>query len=121
MRPLAVHHVSLNVTDVDEAVAFYTEVLGGSVRSDRPELGIGGAWLDLGATQVHLIEAPVPPSLGQHLALHLEQLDAAVAELRERGLEVADPMVVGTDRQTFVEDPSGNLVELHEVGAVAAG
>ena len=45
MQPLAVHHVSVNVTDVDAALAFYTDVLGGTVRGDRPDFGISGAWI----------------------------------------------------------------------------
>jgi len=43
MQPLAVHHVSINVPDVDAAVSFYTDVLGGTLRGDRPDFGFGGA------------------------------------------------------------------------------
>jgi catechol 2,3-dioxygenase-like lactoylglutathione lyase family enzyme len=32
-------------------------------------------------------------------------------------LEVDDAVQVGADLQTFVRDPDGNLVELHQVGA----
>ena len=39
-----------------------------------------------------------------------------VDELRSKGIEVADPVTVGTNRQTFIDDPAGNAVELHEVG-----
>lgn len=116
MKPLALHHVSVNVVDADESIAFYTEVLGGTVRHDRPDFGFGGAWIDLGGSQLHLIESDVPPSLGQHFAILVEDLDGAVAELRDGGLEVGDPYVVGPDRQTFVNDPSGNTIELHALG-----
>ena len=114
MQPLAVHHVSINVPDVDAATAFYTEVLGGSVRDDRPDFGFGGAWIDLGASQLHLLEAASPPVLGQHFAVQVADLDAAVAELRDAGIEVGDPSPVGPGRQTFVADPAGNTVELYE-------
>jgi glyoxylase I family protein len=117
MEPLAVHHVAVNVADVDAGVAFYTGVLGGTLRQDRPDLGFAGAWIDLGAQQVHLLEAPVPPNLGQHFAVRVADLDATVDELRAKGLEVGDPVTVGTNRQTFIADPAGNTVELHEVGA----
>jgi catechol 2,3-dioxygenase-like lactoylglutathione lyase family enzyme len=115
MEPLAIHHVSINVDDVEAAVAFYTEVLGATLRSDRPAFGFGGAWLDLGPQQVHLIEAPVPPHLGQHFAIRVGDLDAAVEELRAKGVDVGDPSPVGTGRQAFVDDPAGNTIELHEV------
>ena len=114
MRPLAVHHVSINVADVEAALRFYTDVLGLEQRSDRPDFGFGGAWLDAGGQQVHLIEAPPPAGLGQHFALLVADLDATVAELRQRGVEVSDPQPVGSSRQSFVSDPSGNLVELHQ-------
>jgi glyoxylase I family protein len=116
VRASGVHHVSINVSDVDEAVRFYTEVLGLTVRGDRPDFGFGGAWLDVGGQQVHLIESPVPQELGQHFAVLVDDLDAAVADLRADGVEVSDPSPVGTSRQSFVTDPSGNLVELHQPG-----
>jgi glyoxylase I family protein len=108
--------VSVNVPDVAAGVAFYTGVLGGTLRTDRPDLGIGGAWIDLGAQQVHLVEAPVPRNLGQHFAIRVGDLDAVVGELRSKGIEVAEPDAVGGNRQTFINDPAGNAVELHQVG-----
>jgi catechol 2,3-dioxygenase-like lactoylglutathione lyase family enzyme len=116
MRPLAVHHVSINVEDVEAALSFYTGVLGLQPRTDRPDFGFGGAWLDAGGQQVHLIEGTPPPGLGQHFALLVEDLDGAVAELRGRGVEVSDPRPVGSSRQAFVTDPSGNSIELHQAG-----
>ena len=116
MELLALHHVSVNVDDVDEAIAFYTEVLGGTVRNDRPDFGLGWALINLGSGQVHLIQAPIPPNMGQHFAVRVEDLDAAVEELRSKGLTVTDPADVGPNRQTFVNDPAGNTVELHQVG-----
>ena len=116
MRPLAVHHVSINVSDVEAAVRFYCDTLGLQRRADRPDFSFGGAWLDAGAQQVHLIEGPTPPGLGQHFALLVGNLDATVAELRGQGVEVSDPKPVGTSRQAFVSDPSGNRIELHQAG-----
>lgn len=117
MEPLAVHHVSINVADVDAALEFYVGKLGFGLRTDRPDFSFGGAWLDCGGQQLHLIEAGAPPALGQHFAVQVADLDAAVAELRAAGLDIRDPSPVGTGRQTFVEDPSGNTVELHQPGS----
>ena len=116
MRPIALHHVSINVEDVDAALSFYTDVLGLQVRSDRPDFGFGGAWLDAGGQQVHLIEGKAPHAVGQHFALLVDDLDGVVAELRQRGVDASDPSPVGSSRQAFVTDPSGNLVELHQAG-----
>src|SRR2546421_9194591 len=105
MQPYALHHVSINVSDVDAARDFYPRVLGLTQRTDRPDFSFGGAWLDAGGQQIHLIEADVPPSLGQHFALAVTDLDAAVADLRGLGVPVTDPVKVGTGRQSFLEDP----------------
>ena len=116
MEPLGVHHVSVNVTDVAASVAFYTEVLGATVRPDRPDFGFGGAWLDVGDQQIHLIEAPAPPSMGQHFAVRVADFAAAVADVRAHGVAVSDPSPVATSLQAFLSDPSGNQIELHQVG-----
>ena len=114
MRPAGLHHVSINVDDVPVARDFYTRILGLTERADRPAFSFDGAWLDAGSQQVHLIEAAVPPSLGQHFALHVKDLDAAVAELRGLGVDVTDPVPVGAGRQSFLADPAGNRIELQE-------
>jgi glyoxylase I family protein len=116
MRPAGLHHVSINVDDVPAARDFYTRVLGLTERADRPDFSFDGAWLDAGNQQVHLIEADVPPSMGQHFALAVTDLDAAVAELRGLGVDVTDPVPVGRGRQAFVTDPAGNRIELQEPG-----
>jgi len=113
---LGLHHVSINVDDIDAALAFYAERLGLQRRIDRPDFGFGGAWLDAGGQQIHLIEGSVPDDRGQHLALAVADLATAVRELRHAGVDVTDPSPVGTGRQAFLHDPSGNLVELHQPG-----
>jgi len=118
MRPAGLHHVSINVDDVPAARDFYTRVLGLTERADRPDFSFDGAWLDAGNQQVHLIEADVPPSMGQHFALAVTDLDAAVAELRGLGVDVTDPVPVGLGRQAFVADPAGNRIELQEPPAI---
>jgi len=114
MKALGVHHVSINVSDVEQALRFYVDVLGFVLRTDRPSFPFGGAWLDVGGQQLHLIERAPPPSSGQHFAVLVSDLDGVVAELRARGTEVSAPSPIGQGRQAFLKDPSGNLVELHE-------
>ncbi len=56
----------------------------------------------------------MPSDKGQHLALHVGDLDATISELRAEGLTVSDAFPVGTGRQAFLHDPFGNLIELHQ-------
>ena len=74
--------------DVDEALDFYVGSLGMTVRADRPDFGFGGAWLDVGDQQVHLIERQPPQAEGQHFAIRVAALDDVVAGLRAVGVEV---------------------------------
>jgi glyoxylase I family protein len=114
VRPRGIHHVSVNVADVQAAARFYVDVLGFELRDDRPaDLGVEGAWLDAGEQQLHLIAGATPAAAGQHFAVLVDDLDAAVAEARSFGIEVTDPSPVGSGRQAFLADPSGNTVELH--------
>lgn len=114
------HHVSINVSDVGAARRFYTDVLGLTERTDRPDFGFGGAWLDAGGQQLHLIESRSTPAPGQHFALQVDDLAAVVEELRGNGVKVSDPHPVGRSLQAFLDDPSGNSVELHQVNAAAS-
>lgn len=114
MQPLGVHHASIMVADAAVAIDFYVNALGMVQRNDRPNFSFGGAWLDFGEGQLHLIEGAVPTHCGQHFAIRVADIDAAVAELRAKGIEVSDPKPVATSRQAFLQDPSGNLVELHQ-------
>jgi catechol 2,3-dioxygenase-like lactoylglutathione lyase family enzyme len=116
VKPNGVDHVALNVPDVPAAVEFYTNVLGLTQNFDRPDFGFAGAWLDAGAQQVHLIELPAPPNMGQHFALLYDDIYVVVDYLRGLGLEVTDPVINGAKRhQAFVSDPWGNGIELHQL------
>ncbi len=111
-----IHHVSINVSDTSRALGFYEGILGMAVLP-RPDFPFGGAWLDAGnGRQIHLIEADVPPSLGQHVAFRVDDVDVTVAQLRAAGVDVSDAKAVGdtTIRQAFAQDPDGNLVEFSQ-------
>jgi glyoxylase I family protein len=120
MTSVSLHHVAVNVDDLESAIAFYVGELGLTVREDRPELVTDGRWLDAGFGQIHLNVAAVAPDTGQHLALLVEDLDATVVRLRNRGLEISTPVPIGRARQSFLHDPAGNRVELQQGPAAAS-
>jgi glyoxylase I family protein len=115
LTPNGLDHVAINVPDVPGAITFYTEVLGLTLNDTRPDFGFAGAWLDAGDQQVHLIELPIAPNVGQHFAVLYDDLPTVVAELRSQGYEVTDPKPTSPGRsQAFVSDPWGNGIELHQ-------
>jgi glyoxylase I family protein len=111
----AVHHISLNVADTAQALAFYVDVLNFK-QIPRPDLGFDGAWLQIGDQQLHLLEvskhkAPV----GQHFALRVDDIEAARVHLQSKNVEVSNASEMsGICLQCFFKDPSGNLLELNQ-------
>ena len=102
------------VQDRDRAERFYGEVLG-LQQVDRPDIGINGTWFEApNGLQVHLIELPGGGCDANHMAFAVADIDAAIAEVRARGWEAKDWTDIGTGRQTFLRDPSGNIVELNQ-------
>ena len=53
---VAINHVSLLVADTARALDFYQGLLGLDIDASRPELAYPGAWLIVGAGQIHLLE-----------------------------------------------------------------
>jgi glyoxylase I family protein len=115
MALLGLHHVQVNVTDVEDAVGFYRR-LGLTLRDDRPDIGVEGVWLDAGPQQIHLVKATAPSDLGQHFSLEVSDLDSVMESLRRQGIPVREPRSLGPGlpRQTAIHDPAGNRVELRE-------
>lgn len=116
---LATHHTSLSVADLDRSLAFWSGILG-LEKIPRPEMGVEGAWLGVGDTQVHLIVfderrgdvGARPNSINPaapHVAFVVADYQSTVAHLRGAGLDVLE---AGEQRgQCWVQDPDGHIVE----------
>lgn len=124
-----IDHVELVTSDPERAVAFYTGVLGFTLRSrDRvPATPLGPlelAYLDLGGTTVELMcypEAkPEPKPAGERLgwrmmALEVGDMDGALAYLKEKGIEPSwGPLKRPTYARAEIRDPDGNAIELRQ-------
>ena len=115
MNLQGIHHVSINVSDVDTACEFYVGVLG-LERLDRPDFGFPGAWLRSGEQEVHLIGIESgPPLKEQHFAFRVDDLADVKARLEAAGVKVSKPNEIpGVCVQAFAHDPSGNMVEFNQ-------
>jgi hypothetical protein len=59
------------------------------------------------------------PGFG-HFGLHVDDVAAVAARLRERGLQVGEPRIIGSGSLTVgVSDPDGNRIEISELPANA--
>jgi len=98
-----IDHVGIAVPELDPAVALYTETFGMGLlhREVLAEHGIDAALLNAGESRVELL-APLEAdgAIGRfiarrggglhHVAYRVEDIDAALAELREREVELID-------------------------------
>jgi len=123
MRIIAgLHHVSLIVADTGRALGFYRDLLGLPLDPSRPDLGYPGAWLQLGAQQIHLLELPNPdPTLDRpahggrdrHVALTVSDLDVLAERLSAAGIRFTQSR--SGRRALFCRDPDANALEFVEV------
>jgi catechol 2,3-dioxygenase-like lactoylglutathione lyase family enzyme len=113
MKPAGIHHVSICVSDAAAGLAFYRDVMG-MTPLPRPDLG-PGCWLDAGGQQVHLLESDEARPRSDHFAIRVDDLDAAVADLRAHDLKIyTGDHIPGAGRQAFLHDPFGNFLELNQ-------
>jgi catechol 2,3-dioxygenase-like lactoylglutathione lyase family enzyme len=121
-------HVALEVSRMDTAIAFYTGPIGLRLLSDQTEMEHHErfAFLELEGGNLELLQAlddtnaPIPftpaeqrRSLCPHLALVAENLDEAIARLREANVEIVKgPLEIpGQVKWLYATDPDGNILE----------
>ena len=113
-----IHHCSVAVQDLERAATFYRDVLGLleiAIPSTFPAAGLNVRWFQIGNQQIHLLleSANHPPS-GRHLALQVDEAQAARTRLRAQGIDIDETVLIpGADR-FFITDPDGNRIEIIE-------
>jgi catechol 2,3-dioxygenase-like lactoylglutathione lyase family enzyme len=127
MRNDEIVSVRYMVHDVDEALAFYTKLLGFELLTSAVP-----AFADVKRGNLRLLLSgpassagrPMPdgakPGPGGWNRIHfiVDDLDADVARLREAGALFRNDIIEGPGgRQILLQDPSGNVVELFQPAA----
>jgi predicted enzyme related to lactoylglutathione lyase len=111
--------VSVPVADVDRAKRFYVEQVGFAIEQDVRvdedhrfvELVPPGSPCSIALTKGYVDSAP--GSL-RGLQVNVDDIDAAHAFLRDRGVETSDVEVYPWGRFCFFDDPDGNTWSVHE-------
>ena len=118
---LGIHHVSFVVADVSRSLAFYCEILQLERDDRRPDIGYPGAWLNVGAQQLHLLQVPNPdPVTGRpahigcdrHAAFAVSELNPVLERLEIAGISSTHSR--SGRRAVFFRDLDGNGIELVE-------
>ncbi|HPF83828.1 hypothetical protein SDC9_185356 [bioreactor metagenome] len=132
MKPTVVDHIGIAVKSIDDALAFWQSALGVKCTGveEVEEQKVKTAFLPIGDTEVELLEAtsdesPVAKFIEKkgegihHLAIRVENLEAALAELKEKGIRLIDETPrygAGGAKIAFVHPKStgGILLEISE-------
>jgi catechol 2,3-dioxygenase-like lactoylglutathione lyase family enzyme len=117
--------IAIPVSDVDAALAFYTEQVGFHLDHDaRPAPGMRVAQLTPpGSSCSVVIGEGMPlgePGTTKGMQLVVEDIDAARAALADRGVRITDVQQLGPEgtpgsRFAFFSDPDGNGWSLQEI------
>ncbi len=115
-----IQHVSVNTNGapLDELASFYRDVLGLGDKP-RPDIpGVPGHWHVVGDQELHLVGAPprgTPiDATGHHYCVSVADLDAAVGELEQRGIDYQRAVQGESTVQIWINDPAGNTIELQQ-------
>ena len=111
MKVRAIDFVELRVEDMGRALRFYRDTLG----MDFPLSGGGADWKELASPPVALAigRGPEPPG-SIVLGLAVDDVDAAVEELRAKGVTILkEPWEADVCYRAIVQAPDGNVLMLH--------
>jgi methylmalonyl-CoA/ethylmalonyl-CoA epimerase len=132
MKALKLDHVGIAVESLDEALKLYSGLLGLELKGTEvvEEQKVRTAFLPLGDTEMELLESTDPEGpIGkfiankgqgvQHLAFRVDDIDAALEELKAAGVRLIDEKArygAGGARIAFLHPKAsgGVLVELCE-------
>jgi catechol 2,3-dioxygenase-like lactoylglutathione lyase family enzyme len=116
-----VNHVGINVENMNEAIAYYAKNFGfgegAVIRDDKGQPTL--AFIQVSRnTFIELGPATAERPAGiNHFGLHVDDVKAATALLRQRGVEIDDPRVGRTiSFITSATGPAGVRMELSEIG-----
>lgn len=125
------HHGGVSVPDLDEAVAWYCSVLGFKLEKSFyiEAAKAKAAFVVKGPLRFEIFEvegaAPLPDDRrypprdvkthgNKHVAFRIDDLDAFLAAMEERGADVAFVVREDFGRGCFIRDCAGNLIEFVE-------
>jgi methylmalonyl-CoA/ethylmalonyl-CoA epimerase len=132
MKVLKVDHVGIAVENLEDTLAVYSGILGLELHGTETveEQKVKTAFLPLGDTEIELLastdpEGPIGKFIAakgqgvQHIAFRVADIDAALAELKAKGVRLIDEKPrygAGGARIAFIHPKATNgvLVELCE-------
>ena len=115
------NHVGISVERFDEALAFYTEKMGFreafTVRDDKGQPTLSYVQVSRDTfVELQPANANRPPGL-THFGLHVQDLRATAAALKQRGVTIEEPRVTRDDSIVAnATGPGGIRIEIFQFG-----
>jgi predicted enzyme related to lactoylglutathione lyase len=110
---------SYPVTDLARARAFYEGVIGLKYEAGFEKEGMGFAEYEVGGGYFSILNGVpnwTPSDHGPAIAFEVQDFDAAIAALREKGAEFAmEPFETPVCRMALVFDPDRNQIIIHKL------
>ena len=115
IRLKAINHVTYNVKDKDAATKWWYDVLG--VKQIQKQVDSDNlTWLQVpSGGMIHLIQNPEGASSpSHHGAFEVDDIEAAEAAIKGKGIETNGPISTRNDGQRafYLNDPDGNRIEI---------
>tara|TARA_B100000686_G_C16733705_1_gene942354 strand:- start:352 stop:744 length:393 start_codon:yes stop_codon:yes gene_type:complete len=123
MKLDGIHHIGVNVRNLDRAELFYTNVLGFDV-VERYQEKIRHSMLDTGATKIHLFESAdlefeeaitrLSEDGYAHMAFgtNRKRFPEIMEELNKHKVSFCGPLILGDGESIHFKDPDGNHLEI---------
>jgi methylmalonyl-CoA/ethylmalonyl-CoA epimerase len=102
-KTLKVDHIGIAVKDLEQAKKFYTEVLGMTIMGEETveQQKVKVCFIPCGDSEVELLQSTSPDGPiakfiekngegMQHLALRVDNIEAAIADLKAKGVRMID-------------------------------
>ena len=106
------NHRHLIVDDVPKTVAFYEDTLGATKIQELEFRGIPIVRLEMDGLPL-TISQQIHAGVGDHIGLAVDDFEAAVAGLRDRGVEfIVEPTDMGFAKFAFIKDAAGTTLEV---------
>lgn len=105
-------HIAVPPERLEEAKDFYANIIGLEL-TDRPDylFNSAGYWFNIADVQLHVgVESAMPVST-RHTAFEIEDVAAALEQLKDKVEILPEPKIPGRIRFAF-HDPFGNRIEL---------
>jgi catechol 2,3-dioxygenase-like lactoylglutathione lyase family enzyme len=129
-----IDHIGIMTNDLQKSVEFYTDVLGFSISAkiEMEEVGLSAIFIEKNDSKIELMgyRGAIPKRsegieiimdgssipLNDHITFIVDDLEATVTELKEKGVEFGlEPIQLeGGMKLSSFKDPNGVMIELVE-------